>query len=239
MQRKDFILTSDLLSTTVKIDICLQMGWYILLNLISCRFLNFRQIKCISLTKCEVQWCQPCRSFLEGISVLILLWAKLPHVYIYIYTQCFTKTAEFSVYERQIAAYKLICERQEDSGLQLWTAGSAQLQLDVYFFLNSSSHNIPHSTAKPQKLFSRPCPACSPLANTLPEPSTTLQWGGPQKEPAPAATAEARPETQAKKFYQASLQVTQIGKRKTALPYPRGKMGQWPKVEAKARRLSY
>lgn len=139
------------------------------------------------------------------------------------YLEPFTKTTEFSLYERQTAAYRLICERQEDSGLQLWTAGSTQLQLDTYFFLNSSSHNIHPSTAKPQKVLCRPGLVCSSQANTPPEPSTTLQRGGSQKEPAPAATAEVRHETQAKKFYQASLQVTQRGKEKTALPYPRGK----------------
>lgn len=118
MQRKDFILTSDLLSTTVKIDICLQMGRYILLNLISCRFPNFRQIKCISLTKCEVQWCQPCRSFLEGISVLILLWAKLPHVYIYIY-----------IYTMLHQDSWVLCVWEADSSLQtyLWKAGGLWL----------------------------------------------------------------------------------------------------------------
>lgn len=85
------------------------------------------------------------------------------------YLEPFTKTTEFSLYERQTAAYRLICERQEDSGLQLWTAGSTQLQLDTYFFLNSSSHNIHPSTAKPQKVLCRPAHGQTPhLSHPLP-----------------------------------------------------------------------
>lgn len=96
--------------------------------------------------------------------------------------------------------------------------------MEIYFFLNSSSHESRYSTAKPQKLFCTSGLACSPWATIPPNPPTTIQWGGPQKKPAPAATGETRPETKQRSSTRLHHWSPKQGKRK---PPCRIQGGKW------------
>lgn len=154
-KRKISHTTSNLLSTIVKINGCLQIGWYSLFHLISCRCLNFSQMKRASFTirvfqtflrlnevlqevfwrAWEVGWLFRVQSFLMNMKATCV--------------KSFTEMTQFSLYERQTLTYKLVCKMQKDSGLLFRTFGSAQPQLEIYFFLNSPSCKSCYSTAKP------------------------------------------------------------------------------------------
>lgn len=180
-----------------------------------------------------------CRRFLEGMrSRLTLVYAKLPHIYKPTCVKPFTETTQFSLYERLTPAYKLVCKIQKDAGLRFWTLGSAQPQRRC----TSSQTHLPTRAATPQ-LSHRNCSVGQVLhaAHGQPPHLTHLP---PYREVGLRRSQHQQP--QVRRDLKPSKEVLwgfTVGPpnrgRESHLGLSKGKNGQWPNLEGKARRSNY